>query len=105
MNCCFRRANDTLAKLQTASHASGDAARPLPRLKIALAEAICNGRDAVANGSAEALQRRAKESAVCQLQLVVRPPPLALVHTTFQERRRRHLATQLCRALGLHGPA
>jgi hypothetical protein len=33
---------------------------------------ICNGRDAVANESPEALQRRAKESAVCQLQLVVR---------------------------------
>jgi hypothetical protein len=63
--------NDTLAKLQAAPHANSDAARPLPRLTIALAEAICNGRDAVANESAEALQRRAKVSAVCQLQLVV----------------------------------
>jgi hypothetical protein len=71
--CRVRRPNDTLAKLQAAPHASGDAARPLPRLTIALAEAICNGRDAVANESAEALQRRAKGSAVCQLQLVVRP--------------------------------
>jgi hypothetical protein len=69
----LRPPNDTLAKLQTASHTSGDAARPLPRLTNALAEAICNGRDAVANESAEALQRRARESAVCQLQLVVRP--------------------------------
>jgi hypothetical protein len=65
--------NDTLAKLQAASHTSGDAARPLPRLTIALAEVICNGRDAVANESAEALQRRANISAVCQLQLVVSP--------------------------------
>ena len=71
-----RRPNETLAKLQAASHTSGDAARPLPRLTNALAEATCNGRDAVANESAEALQRRAKESAVCQLQLVVsRPAP------------------------------
>jgi hypothetical protein len=68
----FQRPNDTLAKLQAAPHTSGDAARPLPRLTIALAEAICNGRDAVANEAAEALQRRAKESAVCQLQLIVR---------------------------------
>jgi len=67
------RANGTLAKLQAAPHTSGDAARPLPRLTIALAEVICNGRDAVANESAEALQRRARVSAVCQLQLVVRP--------------------------------
>ena len=59
-----RPPNDTLAKLQAAPHTSGDAARPLPRLTIALAEAICNGRDAVANESAEALQRRAKASAV-----------------------------------------
>jgi hypothetical protein len=43
----------------------------LPRLTIALAEVICNGRDAVANESTEALQRRAKEPAVRQLQLVV----------------------------------
>jgi hypothetical protein len=41
-------ANGTLAKLRAAPHASGDAARPLPRLTIALAEVICNGRDAVA---------------------------------------------------------
>jgi hypothetical protein len=68
----MRPANGTLAKLQAAPHASRDAARPLPRLTIALAEAICNGRDAVANESAEALQRRAKASAVRQLQLVVR---------------------------------
>jgi hypothetical protein len=34
--------NGTLAKLRAAPHASGDAARPLPRLTIALAEAICN---------------------------------------------------------------
>src|SRR5436190_21967125 len=67
----FGAPNGTLAKLRTAPHASGDAARPLPRLTIALAEVICNGRDAVANESAEALQRRAKGSAVCQLQLVV----------------------------------
>jgi hypothetical protein len=60
----LRRANGTLAKLRAAPHASGDAARPLPRLTIALAEANCNGRDAVANESAEALQRRAKISAV-----------------------------------------
>jgi hypothetical protein len=63
-------ANGTLAKLQAAPHASSDAARPLPRLTNALEETNCNGRDAVANESAEALQRRAKISAVCQLQLV-----------------------------------
>jgi hypothetical protein len=68
----FRAPNDTLAKLQAAPHTSGDAARPLPRLTNVLAEATCNGRDAVANESAEALQRRASVSAVCQLQLVVR---------------------------------
>jgi hypothetical protein len=44
-----RQPNGTLAKLRTAPHASGDAARPLPRLTIALTEANCNGRDAVAN--------------------------------------------------------
>ena len=70
-----RPANDTLAKLQAASHTSGDAARPLPRLKMHSEGVTCNGRDAVANESAEALQRRAKASAVCQLQLVVRRPP------------------------------
>jgi hypothetical protein len=69
-----RRANDTLAKLQAASHTSGDAARPLPRLKMYSEGVTCNGRDAVANESTEALQRRANESAVCQLQLVVRRP-------------------------------
>ena len=62
-----RPPNESPNQLQAAPHASGDAARPLPRLTIALAEAICNGRDAVANESAEALQRRAKISAVCQL--------------------------------------
>jgi len=61
--------NDTLAKLQAASHTSGDAARPLPRIKMYSEEVTCNGRDAVANESAEALQRRTKVSAVCQLQL------------------------------------
>jgi hypothetical protein len=66
-----RPPNGTLAKLRTAPHASGDAARPLPRLTTALAEVNCNGRDAVANESAEALQRRATEPAVRQLQLVV----------------------------------
>jgi len=55
----IRRPNDTLAKLQATPHASGDAARPLPRLKMYSEEVICNGRDAVANESAEALQRRA----------------------------------------------
>jgi len=55
--------NGTLNQLQAAPHANGDAARPLPRLTIALAEANCNGRDAVANELAEALQRRAKVSA------------------------------------------
>jgi hypothetical protein len=55
--------NDTLAKLQAASRASGDAARPLPRLKMYSAGVACNGRDAVENESAEALQRRAKISA------------------------------------------
>jgi hypothetical protein len=64
-------ANDALAKLQAASHTSGDAARPLPQLKMYSEEVTCNGRDAVANESTEALQRRAKASAVCQLQLVV----------------------------------
>jgi hypothetical protein len=43
------RSNGTLAKLRTAPRTSGDAARPLPRLTIALAEVICNGRDAVAH--------------------------------------------------------
>jgi hypothetical protein len=64
--------NDTLAKLQAAPHSSSDAARPLPRLKMNSVGATCNGRDAVANESTEALQRRANISAVCQLQLVVR---------------------------------
>jgi len=62
-----RRPNGTLNQLQAAPRASGDAARPLPRLTIALAEVICNGRDAVANESAEALQRRANVSAACRL--------------------------------------
>ena len=53
-------ANGTLNQLQAAPHASGDAARPLPRLKMYSAGVNCNGRDAVANESAEALQRRAK---------------------------------------------
>ena len=61
----FRAPNGTLAKLQAASHTNGDAARPLPRLTMHSEEANCNGRDAVANESAEALQRRAKASAVC----------------------------------------
>jgi hypothetical protein len=69
---CQRLSNDTLAKLQAAPHANCDAARQLPRLKIQSQEATCNCRDAVANESAEALQRRAKGSAACQLQLVVR---------------------------------
>ena len=42
------------------------------------AEATCKQRDAVANESAEALQRRARISAVCQLQLVVRPRELVI---------------------------
>jgi hypothetical protein len=37
------RANDTLAKLQAASHTSGDAARPLPRLTIAWRERTATG--------------------------------------------------------------
>jgi len=56
----LRPHNDTLAKLQAAPHTSGDAARPLPRLKMYSEGVPCNGRDAVANESAEALQRRAK---------------------------------------------
>src|SRR5205085_7414542 len=40
--------NDPLAKLQAGSHASSDAARPLPQLKMYSAGAFCNGRDAVA---------------------------------------------------------
>src|SRR5207237_6596422 len=58
-----RRANGTLNQLQAAPRASGDAARPLPRLKVYPAGVNRNGRDAVANESAEALQRRAKVSA------------------------------------------
>jgi len=46
--------NGTLAKLQAASHTSSDAARPLPRLKKNSEGVTCNGRDAVANESAEA---------------------------------------------------
>ena len=46
--CCSRRPNGSHNQLQVASHASGDAARPLPRLKMHSAEATCNGRDAVA---------------------------------------------------------
>ena len=81
----FRAPNDTLAKLQAAPHASGDAARPLPRLKMNSAGVTCNGRDAVAYESAEALQRRAKISAVCQLQLVVsRPSALAVVKLSMR---------------------
>jgi hypothetical protein len=45
----IRRPNGTLNQLQAAPRASFDAARPLPRLTIALAEVICKGRDAVAN--------------------------------------------------------
>jgi hypothetical protein len=44
---------------------------------------ICNGRDAVANESAEALQRRAKISAVRQLQLVVSPPTRQMIYFAF----------------------
>jgi hypothetical protein len=36
------RANDTLAKLQAATHTSSDAARQLPRLTKRSAEANCN---------------------------------------------------------------
>jgi len=61
--CSFRPPNGSLNQLQAAPHASGDAARPLPRLKMYSAGVTCNGRDAVANNSAEALQRRAKVSA------------------------------------------
>jgi hypothetical protein len=45
----FRAPNGTLAKLRTAPHTSGDAARPLPCLTMHSDEATCNGRDAVAN--------------------------------------------------------
>jgi hypothetical protein len=41
-------ANDTPNQLRAATRAESDAARQLPRLTIALAEAICNCRDAVA---------------------------------------------------------
>jgi len=44
----FRPPNDTLNQLQAAPHASGEAARPLPRLTKSSAGANCNGRDAVA---------------------------------------------------------
>ena len=63
----IQTSNGTLAKLRTAPHTSGDAARPLPHLTIALAEVNCPGPDAVANELAEALQRLAKASAVRQL--------------------------------------
>jgi hypothetical protein len=67
-----RRPNGTVAKLRAASHTNSDAARQLPRQTFRMAGATCNWRDAVANESAEALQRRAKVSAVRQLQLLVR---------------------------------
>ena len=51
---CVGRANGPLTQLQTASHANGDAARPLPRLKMHSAGANCNGRDAVAHAAAAA---------------------------------------------------
>jgi len=62
-----RRPNGTLNQLQAAPRASDDAARPLPRLRRCSAEAICNGRDAVPDKLAEALQRRAKVSAAWRL--------------------------------------
>jgi hypothetical protein len=64
---CQRLPNGTLNQLQAAPRASGDAARPLPRLTMHSAGAICNGRDAVAQRVAEALQRRAKGSAAWRL--------------------------------------
>src|SRR4051812_2911822 len=45
----FGAPNGTVAKLRAAPHASGDAARPLPRLKMGSAGVSCNGRDAVAH--------------------------------------------------------
>jgi hypothetical protein len=59
----FRAPNGTVAKLRAALHATCDAARQLLRLTIALAEAICNCRDAVAQmsprrGSAGPANRR-----------------------------------------------
>jgi hypothetical protein len=39
----LRPPNDTLAKLQAASHTSGDAARPLPRLTIMRRERVATG--------------------------------------------------------------
>jgi hypothetical protein len=44
----FGAPNDTPNQLRAATRARSDAARQLPRLTIALAEAICNCRDAVA---------------------------------------------------------
>jgi hypothetical protein len=44
----IRPPNDTPNQLRAATRAKSDAARQLPRLTIALAEAICNCRDAVA---------------------------------------------------------
>src|SRR3954471_25062464 len=89
-SCC--RPNGTVAKLRAAPHASSDAARPLPRLTIALAEVICNGRDAVANESAEALHRRTKISAVRQLQLVVgRLSPWIRRSDRIFKRSRKHV--------------
>ena len=67
------RPNGTVGKLQAASRTNCDAARQLPRLTNALAEANCNCRDAVANESAEARKRRTSASAACQLHLLVRP--------------------------------
>ena len=80
-------ANDHLAQLQAATLANSDAARPLPRPTTALAEATCNGRDAVAHESAEALQRRPKVSAACQLLRVVRPPTISSFDSRLRNQR------------------
>jgi len=67
---CLRAANDSAGKLRAASNASGDAARPLPRLMMHSAGAIAT--DVTPSQTpVQELQLRASVSAVRQLHLQV----------------------------------
>jgi hypothetical protein len=64
--------NGPLAKLQAGSHANGYAARQLPRQTLVRRERTAT--DVTPSQTlVQALQRRASESPVCQLQLIVSP--------------------------------
>jgi hypothetical protein len=71
-----RLANEPLAKLQAAPHANGDAARRLPRQTLVRRERFASDVTPSQNAVQE-LQLRASVSAVCPLQLIVRPCTLA----------------------------